>query len=398
MIPYGRHSVSALDALRVAKQIYFSSLTQGPKIAELENAVAKYVGAKYAVAVSSATAGLHLALLALNLPKKSEVLTSPISFVASSNAVLYCDLIPRFIDIDPNILCISEELLLSEISKNNKVSALIPVHFAGYVMDLKKTYEASQAFNIKIVEDAAHAFGAKYSSGEMVGSCTYSDITVFSLHPVKTITAGEGGIITTNNFEIYQNLLSLRSHGINQFIQKNINDLLGKTNNIKNNWYHEMQYLGYHYRITEIQATLALSQLLKVDKFVKHRRSLTKLYKDLFSSSNLVKIYPNLNIDESSCHLLVIQIDFNSLNINRNQFMDKLKEFNIGTQVHYKPIPLNPYYKSLGYDVKNLPNTMAYYEKTLSLPLFYGLKIKQIKYISKKVQKLINSSANNFNN
>lgn len=389
MIPYGRQSISLADTYKVAKQLYFSSLTQGPEIKKFEDAFAKYVGSKYAVAVSSGTAALHISHLALNLPYKSEVLTSPISFVASSNAALYCGLVPRFIDINPLTLSMAEELLLSEINNNSNVSAIVPVHFAGYVDDISVISKKCKAKNIKIIEDAAHALGASYPSGEKVGSCIYSDLTVFSLHPVKSITAGEGGVITTNNAELYYKLLSLRSHGISQIQRNDEEPLLSKSSNQKNSWYYEMQNLGFHYRLTEIQAVLAKSQLNKLDSFVTKRRNLTNFYLQAFKNISTIEPVPKLPIEKSACHLFIIKINFVNLNLNRNELMINLKNLGIGSQVHYKPITLNPYYKKLGYDICEFPNAMEYYEKSLSIPLFVKLSKSKLLKIAKKLQNIL---------
>lgn len=382
MIPYGRHNVSALDVLRVSKQLCFSSLTQGPKIAELEHEVANYVGAKYAVVVSSGTAALHLSHLALELPLGSQVLTSPISFVASSNAALYCGLKPKFIDINPLTAAMSVDNLLSELSNNNNISAIVQVHFAGYADDLSNISQVCKKKNIKIIEDAAHALGANYPSGEKVGSCSYSDVTIFSLHPVKTITAGEGGIITTNDYSLYQKLISLRSHGIQQSAKEINNKILGQSNNFKNQWYHEMTSLGYHYRLTELQAVLAKSQMRRIDRLVSKRRKIIEIYRQAFDSNALIRLLPVLPISDSACHLAVLQIDFANLRINKNTLIEFLKDLKIGSQVHYKPIPLNPYYSQLGYDCRQIPHTMEFYQKALSIPVFPNLSLRQAKKIA----------------
>jgi dTDP-4-amino-4,6-dideoxygalactose transaminase len=229
LIPYGKHNVKLSEALRVAWQIRFHSLTQGSKINEFERLVAKYVGAKYAVAVSSATAGLHIAMLALDLPQKSKVITSPISFVASSNSILYAGHHPLFVDIEPNTLNLDLDLIEKQVQLDPEVRAIIPVHFAGLPCDMSKISKTAKANGIRIIEDAAHAFGASYEDGQKVGSCSFSDMTVFSFHPVKSITTGEGGIITTNSEEIYANLLRLRSHGINKLNDPIKNTFIGTT-------------------------------------------------------------------------------------------------------------------------------------------------------------------------
>ena len=255
MIPYSKQSISIIDALRVAQQVKFKSLTQGNQIKEFENSVANYVGAKYAVAVSSATAGLHLAHLAIGHPIGSNVATSPISFVASANTIIYAGHTTFFVDIDFDSGSMSVDKL-ADLINQTKISTVVPVHYAGLPCDMKRINEVCKEKNINIIEDAAHALGATYDSGERVGSCTYSDITVFSFHPVKSITTGEGGMITTNNEKLYDKLLKLRTHGIQRKEDDFQNKILGYTDGKPNLWYYEMDSLGYHYRLTEIQAVL----------------------------------------------------------------------------------------------------------------------------------------------
>jgi dTDP-4-amino-4,6-dideoxygalactose transaminase len=377
-----------MDVFRVAKQMYFSSLTQGPKIKEFEELVARYVGAKYAVAVSSGTAGLHLALMALDLPINSEVVTTPISFVASSNSAIYNKLKPKFVDIDPETLAISTKLVVEEIDKNSKVSAVIPVHFAGFATDISDIRKISDTKQIKIIEDAAHALGASYPSGEKVGCCKYSDLTVFSLHPVKTITSGEGGVITTNNFDLYKKICSLRTHGIDQTLN-NENNLLSMTQEASNLWYYDMKWLGFHYRMTEIQAVLGISQLKRIHKFLKRRRKITNIYLKHFKNLGLVsKFLTNDIIESSACHLFILRFDFSKLKLSKNALILELRKKKIGSQVHYKPITLNSYYSSLGYDSYTLPMSMAYYHQALSIPLYPNLKIRKVRRIIKTIKKI----------
>ena len=259
MIPYGRHNITWTDALKVFWQVRFRSLTQGKQIENFEKQVATYVGARYAVAVSSATAGLHLAAIALRLPLESKVLTSPISFVASSNSLLYASYKPEFVDIDNKTLNMNIDLLESKILKDKTIQAILPVHFAGLACDMKRIHDIATRHDLRVIEDAAHALGASYENGSKVGSCHYSDMTVLSFHPVKSITTGEGGMITTNDYTLYKTLLRLRSHGINKLDDEFQNPILSKTANLINPWYYEMIELGFNYRMTEIQAALALA-------------------------------------------------------------------------------------------------------------------------------------------
>ena len=356
MIPYSKQTITWLDTIYVAYTLKFRNLTQGSAIGRFEKSVADYVGVKYAVAVSSATAGLHLAHLALGHPKGSKVATSPLSFVASANSILYAEQIPIFVDVDLNSGNVSTEAF-REIIKLNNVKTLVPVHYAGGACDMFELSKICNDNDISIVEDAAHALGSSYPSGEKIGSCKYSDLTVFSFHPVKTVTSGEGGIITTNSKVLYEKLLKLR---------------------------------GYHYRITDIQAALGYSQVKKIAKFVKKREKLTRRYDKAFRHSVHVSPIQRSFRKISANHLYVIEIDFTKLSISRNQLMMKLRDLGITTQVHYLPIPLQSYYKNLGYKIEDLPNTMSLYSQLLSIPLFPKLGFVKQKKVIRKIQEIIN--------
>ena len=377
MIPYGRHTVNWRDALAVAWQVKTKSLTQGSRIQEFEEKIANYVGSKYAVAVSSATAGLHISMLALDLPSESEVVTSPISFVASSNAILYAGLKPVFLDVDPHTINLSTELFENYCLANSVVKAVIPVHFAGMPCDMANIYETANKLGIRIIEDAAHALGGNYKSGEKIGSCKYSDLTVFSFHAVKSITTGEGGVITTNSQELYRKLLLLRSHGITKEAETFDNDCLAFTSNRVNPWYYEMKFLGYHYRLTEIQAALGISQLRKLKKFMIKRGKLAKNYDVLFSENLLITPAQKGNKAISGNHIYPIQIDFSKIQISKNEVVKKLADAGIGSQIHYVPIPFHPFYSKQNYKIRNLPNAINYFEKTITLPLFPELSIRK---------------------
>ncbi len=389
MNSYGKQSTNLRDAFVVGWQVWRKSLTQGPKIQEFESAVAKKVGAKYAVAVSSATAGLHLALLALELEPNSEVATSPISFLSSSNAALYAGLKPRFIDIDPETLNISITKALREISEGNSIKALIPVHMAGSACELEELSKVARARGVAIVEDAAHALGGRYSNGQPVGNCAFSDMTVFSFHPVKSVTTGEGGVITTNREDLYRKLLRLRSHGINQLDDPLVDPILGFTDGKKNLWYHEMQELGFHYRLSEIQAALGVSQLKKLDKFISKRKRLAKNYDEMLKGNARIQVPQRQLRDSSAHHLYILLIDFSAMSISRNELMIKLRHAGIGTQVHYRPIPTQPYYQKQGYTANDLPNAMEYYSNCLSIPLHPNLSKKEQRKIIRKLSQIL---------
>jgi perosamine synthetase len=392
VIPYGRQSINLFDVLSVSKQLAFKSLTQGSKIEEFEERVAEYVGAKYAIAVSSATAGLHLAVMALELPVNSGIITSPISFIASSNAILYSSHKPKFIDVERETINIDLNLVAQEIESNKNVRAIIPVHFAGSPCDMEKLARLSAAKGIKIIEDAAHALGAKYPNGKKVGSCEFSDMTVFSFHPVKSITTGEGGMITTNSYALYKKLLRLRSHGINKLNDSFESSLLSTTDGIPNPWYYEMQELGFNYRLTELQAALGLSQIDRLDKFIKDRRSRVAWY--LLNLSQVPSATPAQSNSStlSAHHIFPIRVNYSELKISRARLMASLKERGVGTQVHYIPIPLHPYYQKLGFGMEKLPESMSYYHEALTIPLYPGLKQSQQKKVIVELGNIIGGS------
>jgi UDP-4-amino-4,6-dideoxy-N-acetyl-beta-L-altrosamine transaminase len=388
LIPYSRQTISFLDAFNVARQVKFKSLTQGLQINNFEEKVAKYVGARFAVAVASGTAGLHLAHLALGHAKGSKVITSPISFVASANSIIYAGQEPVFIDIDPDTGNVDVEKLQEAVSRL-QIKTVVPVHYAGFPCEMKKIFNICQKNSIRIIEDAAHALGAKYETGEKIGSCKYSDLTVFSFHPVKSITTGEGGIITTNDEDLYMKLVKLRTHGIAKNEQPLQNKILGLTNGKRNTWYYEMQELGFHYRLTDIQAALGVSQMRKLDSFINKRRKVAKRYnKFLKKLSNLDILKSNENMI-GAFHLYPIKIKFDKITISKNDLIQSLKKLGIMSQVHYIPIPLHPYYKNLGYTVTDLPNAIDFYHRILSIPIYPSLSILKQRKVIKSLNKLI---------
>ena len=390
IIPYGKHYIDQDDINSVVDILKNKNLTQGPAVLSFEKAVAKFVGAKYAVAMSSWTAGLHMAYLAAGLEENDKIITSPITFVATSNAALYCNAKPIFSDIDSETINLCPKLLEEKINNHDNIKIISPVHFSGLPCDMKEIKRIANKHNIIVVEDAAHALGAKYDDGSMVGNCKYSDMTGFSFHPVKSIAAGEGGMITTNSKKLYKKLLKLRSHGINKLDDKFINTELAFTNDLKNPWYYEMQELGYNYRITDIQCALGQSQLKKINKFIDRRLELVNRYDEAFSTSNNIKPIQKKYRESSSHHLYVVEIDFSKLKINRAMLMTELRNEGIITQVHYMPVTSHPYYKSLGYETSNYKNSINYYKKCLSLPLYFSLSDNdQIKVI-KLIKSLVN--------
>ncbi len=389
--PYGRHSINSNDISAVKKVLLSGSLTQGSFIDNLENKINEYLGVKYSIAVSSATAGLHLCYQAINISNSKQIITTPNTFVSTSNAALFCNSRPIFTDISSNSLGMCPDILEENLKNKNNVHAIVPVLFGGLAMNSKKIYKLAKERGLKIVEDAAHAFGAKYECGSKVGSCKYSDLTVFSFHPVKILAGGEGGVITTNDKKLYNILVSLRSHGIRKDnIIKNFN--VGLSKNRKNLWYYEMSRLGYHYRQTDIHSGLIASQLERVDKFLHKRGKLAKIYDKEFFNKKNIKLVQNNYRNMSSNHLYILKIDFNNISQNRNDFMTNLRKANIITQVHYIPVPMQLYYKRLGYNMKNLNNTKDYYNQCLSIPLYYDLNFEEQKYIINTIDGLLLSS------
>ncbi len=388
-IPYGLHYINKSDISSVAKALKKNWITQGTTIKDFENKICKILKVKYAIAVSSCTAGLHISLQAIkNEKKRKKVITSPVTFVSTSNMMIQNNLKPDFVDINNQTLNICVNKLKKKINNNKNVLAVVPVHLAGYATggyEIKKLCKKKQ---IKIIEDAAHSFGAKYPDGSMVGSCKYSDISVFSFHPVKTITTGEGGMITTNSKELYEKMLKLRSHGIEKNKKKWKNKDLAFTKNKPNAWYYEMQDLGLNYRLTDFQCALGLSQLKKLKFILNYRKKIAEKYDKEFIGFKNVYI-PQYNKRKfSSNHLYILNINFKKFNISRNSFMQKLLKKNIVTQVHYIPVPLHPYYRK-NYSMKNLASASKYYSQAISIPIHCRLKLKDQNLIIKNIKSIL---------
>ena len=403
---YGKQWIEDDDINAVVETLKSDFLTKGPKVKEFEDKVCEYTGAKYCVAVSNGTAALHLAVKSLNIKKGMEGITSPITFVASSNSMIYNEIKPIFADIDDKTYCINPDEIKNRIDENTRL--IIPVHFAGQPCEMKKIYQIanhelqSTSHKLFIIEDASHAIGSKYADGSKVGNCKYSDLTIFSFHPVKTITSGEGGAITTNNKELYDRLLLLRNHGITKdnstfntcpvkSVQSKNNKYLTGVQNSKLDepWYHEMQILGYNYRLSDIHSSLGISQLKKLDRFIKRRREIVKKYNEAFKDIDwLITPYERPDV-YSAFHLYVLKIDFEKIGKPREKVMEELRSKNIGTQVHYIPVHTQPYYQeNYGYKWGDYPIAEDYYEKALSIPLYPKMIDEDVNYVIEKILQL----------
>jgi UDP-4-amino-4,6-dideoxy-N-acetyl-beta-L-altrosamine transaminase len=377
-ISYGKQWIDQTDINEVLATLTSDYLTQGPAVSRFEKIICEYTGAKYCVALSNATAALHIAVQALNIEHGKEGITSPNTFVASSNCLIYNGLKPVFADIDPLTYNIDPEEIRKRISDNTKV--LIPVHFAGRPCDMVKIKSIADERELYIIEDAAHAIGSNYPDGSKVGNCKYSDMTIFSFHPVKTITTGEGGAITTNSKELYAKLVMLRSHGITkdpEVLMENPGP-----------WYYEMQGCGYNFRLTDIQSALGTSQMKRLDEFKRRRNEIIEKYNSDFSGLDWI----TTPLDESPdfCfHLYVVQINFDRLGKSRADVMEELKKKNIGTQVHYIPVHTQPYYKEkFGYNWGDYPAAEVYYSKALSLALYPLMKDEEVDYVISQIKHL----------
>lgn len=373
IISYGRQHIDENDIQAVVDCLRSMSLTQGPLVAKFEQAVADYVGARFAVAVSSGTAGLHMAALAAGVGSSNALLTSPITFVATSNAAVYAGGSPLFADVEANTFNISPAAVEKMLAKHPEIRVISPVHFAGLPCDMVALKKMADNAGALIVEDAAHALGSRYDDGSAVGNCKYSLMTVFSFHPVKSITTGEGGLITTNDEEIYRKLLRLRSHGINKDVETWLLPENSQTDGLLNPWYYEMQELGYHYRITDIQCALGVSQMKKLDSFVARRRELAKRYDAAFAALKLIRPAQTVGRNRSSHHLYPVLIDFVAAGTTRAAFMGELRRHGVITQVHYIPVTMQPFYQRLGIVSTDYPQANAYYAQALSLPLYVDL-------------------------
>ncbi|MBX9295079.1 UDP-4-amino-4,6-dideoxy-N-acetyl-beta-L-altrosamine transaminase [Chromobacterium piscinae] len=363
-IPYGRQDIDQIDEQTVLDTLRSDFLTQGPKVAEFEQALCNYTGARYCVAVASGTAALHLAVAALELPEGSEGITSTNTFTASANSMVYCGVKPVFADIDSRSYNIDPRSILEHITAQTRL--VTAVHFAGQTANMAAIASLAQEHGLRVIEDAAHAIGSNYPDGSKVGNCKYSDLTIFSFHPVKTMTTGEGGAVMTNDADLYQRMLLLRSHGISK-------DPSRMSRN-PGPWYYEMQALGWHYRLTDMQAALGLSQLSKIESFKARRREIVANYNAVFGQNPLITT-PHEEMAASSCfHLYVLKLNFEQLGKSRVDVMQQLVECGIGSQVHYIPVHTQPWYQdNFSTRQGDCPIAEEYYQSCLSLPLYSSM-------------------------
>ena len=384
MIPYGRQSISENDIAAVVDVLRSPLITQGPVATQFEQAVAEYCGAKYAVAVSNGTAALHVAVMALGLGPGGLLWTSPNTFVASANCARYVGADVDFVDIDPASLNMSVEALAAKLEVADRMGRLpdvvVPVDFAGASCDMEAVREIADRYGFRILEDASHAIGGRYK-GEPVGSCRYSDITTFSFHPVKIITSGEGGLVLTNDEELANRARRLHTHGVT----RDESLMRGESDGP---WYYQQIELGYNYRITDMQAALALSQMGRLDQFVERRNEIAARYRKALAELPVrVQVVPG--DVHSAYHLFVIEFERHS----RAEIYDRLREHGIGSAVHYIPVHLQPYYRDLGYQRGDFPNAEAYYDRAITLPCYPDLTEEEQDAVISELRRVLASDA-----
>lgn len=382
MIPYAKPNINNSDIKSVIKVLQTPFLTQGSKVPEFEKKITEYTGSKYAIAVNSATSALHLACISIGLKKGDYVWTVSNSFVASANAAVYCNANIDFVDINERNFNFSLDHLIQKLKKTKKnklPKVFINVHFGGLPDNQKRLKYLSKKYRFKIIEDASHSLGASFLN-QKVGSCKWADMTIFSFHPVKTITTAEGGMITTNNKKYFDKLLLLRSHGIT----KNKDQFKFKMQNIS---YYEQQYLGFNYRMNDIEASLGISQLKRIDKFVLKRNEIAKEY--LKKLKDLPIFFQRIDKEYiSSYHLFVIKINAKKVSFKSNFLIKELRKNNIYSCLHYPPIHLHPFYREKGFRNGYLPNTEDYSNLSLSLPIFFDLKKNELNKIINVLHKI----------
>ncbi|AMN48590.1 UDP-4-amino-4,6-dideoxy-N-acetyl-beta-L-altrosamine transaminase [Psychrobacter sp. P2G3] len=385
-IPYGRQNITKEDINAVVEVLESDFLTQGPKVPEFENSIKEQCNVEYALAMNSATSALHVACLALDVGKDDIVWTTPITFVASANCALYCGAIVDFVDINPKTynLCaqaLREKLQIAK-AEGELPKVVIPVHLCGQPCDMEGIYELSKEYGFSIIEDASHAIGGKYKD-EPIGNCQYSDITIFSFHPVKIITTAEGGVATTNSKYLAQKMDLLRSHGITR-------DSELMTNEPDGSWYYQQVMLGFNYRMTEMQAALGVSQIKRLSTITDKRHQLAKNYDSLLAELPIITPYQHSD-GYSGLHLYVIRLKTNQIQKSHKEVFDELRAANIGVNLHYIPVHLQPYYQQkLGFKMGDFPEAELYYSQAISLPMYPDLTEEQQAYIAQTLRSILN--------
>lgn len=372
MIPYGKQDINQQDIDGVIDVLKSDFLTQGPKVPEFENALTAHTGARYALAVNSATSALHIACLALELGEGDWLWTSPITFVASANCGLYCGAKVDFVDIDPATynLCPKklEEKLIQAKAEDKLPKVVVPVHLCGQPCDMEAIGRLAREYGFKVIEDASHAIGGKYH-GKPIGNCEYSDITVFSFHPVKIVTTAEGGAVVTNNKALADKMALLRSHGITRDPQQMIGESHG-------GWYYQQIDLGFNYRMTELQAALGVTQMTRLEQFITSRHRLAERYYQGLKDLPITLPY-QLENTYSGLHLFVVRLHLDKIDLTHQQVFDALRENGIGVNLHYIPVHTQPYYENMGFAKGDFPNAEQYYQEAISLPMFHAMSDEQ---------------------
>ena len=377
-ISYGRQWITEEDVQAVTEVLRSDYLTCGPKVTELERVLAEYTGAKYAVAVSNGTAALHCACIAAGIGEGDEVITTPITFAASANCVLYCGAKPVFADINPDTYNIDPDSIRACITERTK--AVIVVDFTGQAVQNDEIRAICDEYGLVFIEDAAHAIGTKYK-GKQVGSL--ADMTCFSFHPVKTITGGEGGAILTNDEALYQKLVLAHTHGITR------DDELLEEASHEGPWYYEQVTLGYNYRITDFQAALIISQMKKLDDFIKRRNEIVNQYNEAFKGIGEIRLQKEIAESETSRHLYIIRLDLDKLTCSRREFFDAMSAEGVQCQIHYIPVYWFPYYKQLGYERGICPNAEKLYGEIMSIPLYPKMTDEDVADVIEAVKKIV---------
>lgn len=372
MIPYGKQEINQQDIDAVVQVLQSDFLTQGPQVPAFEASLTQHTGANYAVAVNSATSALHIACMALGLGEGDRLWTTPITFVASANCGLYCGAEVDFVDIDAHTYNMCPVKLASKLKQAKAEGTLpkivIPVHLCGQPCDMKAIHALSLEYGFSIIEDASHAIGGEYHNAP-IGNCEYSDITVFSFHPVKIVTTAEGGAALTNNKALADKMELYRSHGITRDADKMEGESHG-------GWYYQQIDLGYNYRMTELQAALGVSQMTRLNEFVSARHRLAQRYNELLTKLPIVLPY-QLKDTYSGLHLYVIRMKLDAISLSHKQVFEALRENGIGVNLHYIPVHTQPYYQKLGFSLGDFPESERYYEEAISLPLFHAMTVEQ---------------------